>query len=31
MANHGVVTFGEDLLKAFFHMETVSTLLAYRW
>ena len=23
MANHGVVTFGEDLLKAFFHMETV--------
>lgn len=23
MANHGVVTFGEDLLKAFFNMETV--------
>ena len=23
MANHGVVTFGEDLLKAYFHMETV--------
>ena len=23
MANHGVVTFGEDLIKAYFHMETV--------
>jgi len=23
MANHGVVTFGENLLKAYFHMETV--------
>ena len=23
MANHGVVTYGEDVLKAFFHMETV--------
>ena len=23
MANHGVVTFGKDLLQAFFHMETV--------
>ena len=23
MANHGVVAFGEDLLQAFFHMETV--------
>jgi L-fuculose-phosphate aldolase len=22
MANHGVVTYGQDLLKAFFHMET---------
>ena len=23
LANHGVVTFGEDLVRAFFHMETV--------
>ena len=23
LANHGVVTFGKDLLRAFFHMETV--------
>ncbi len=23
LANHGVVTFGEDLIQAFFHMETV--------
>jgi L-fuculose-phosphate aldolase len=26
MANHGVVTFGEALLKAYFHMETVEHL-----